>query len=295
MATIAILRGDKPDAQSEAVKTFEGLRAIGKDEYILIPYREIIFEITSDSVTVTYHGQDLADFELVYIRDFQGYEHERNAVAQYLQHHKKKFVNADVATFQHVSKLTQYVAFALESIPIPSSLYGHGEALKAAINAKFDFPIIVKSITANSGDDNFLVSNAGELDEILNEHSSKKLIAQEVIPNEGDLRIIVLGDRVGCVYGRVAKPGDHRNNVSQGGDKQYYSLDEIPVEHLELAIKAAHVVNREICGVDLMVDTRTAQPIVLEANFNFGIRAVPGVLSEELHGLADYLHERAAE
>ena len=72
MATIAILRGDKPDAQSEAVKTFEGLRAIGKDEYILIPYREIIFEIMSGSVTATYHGQDLADFDLVYIRDFQG-------------------------------------------------------------------------------------------------------------------------------------------------------------------------------------------------------------------------------
>jgi glutathione synthase/RimK-type ligase-like ATP-grasp enzyme len=95
------------------------------------------------------------------------------------------------------------------------------------------------------------------------------------------------------VYRRVAQAGDHRNNVSQGGDKQYLPVDAIPKEAIELAVRASQVLGRDICGADIMLHQQTGTPVVLEANFNFGIRALPGIVSEELHGLARYLHHRA--
>jgi glutathione synthase/RimK-type ligase-like ATP-grasp enzyme len=293
MARIAILRGDKPDETSEAYKTFVGLSSIGQDEYVLIPYREVIFEIYNGSNTVTYNGEDLAEFDLVYIRDFHGYEHERNAIAQYLDYRQRPAVNSDIKMFQHISKLTQYLTFSINDVAIPKSLYGKGETFLRRVSEVLTFPLIVKSIIANSGNDNYLVNDYSGLESLLSGQPDAKLIVQEAVPNDGDYRFVVLGDKVSCVYHRKAQEGDHRNNVSQGGEKNYLKLDELPPEYGQLAIKAAQTVHREICGVDIMIDSRTNQPLVLEANFNFGIRAMPGVISEELYGLAEYLHDKA--
>lgn len=293
MAKIAILKGDKPSDKSEAFATFSGLQEIAQDEYVLIPYSELVFTINDDNSMVTYNGEDLKTFDLVYIRDFQGYEFERNAVAYYLEQVGVKFLNSDVASFQHISKLTQYMAFSFNGIPIPRTIFAKGGVLaRAAIDA-FGFPIILKSITGNSGNDNFMVRDEPQLLEILNSHKDVKFVAQEFIPNQGDLRMIVLGDDVECVYSRVRKEGDHRNNVSQGGDKTYLSLDAVSDVHKQLAVRAAKAVGREICGVDVMINDATSAAVILEANFNFGIRAVPGKLSDELYGLASYLHKRA--
>ncbi|MEO5950530.1 MAG: ATP-grasp domain-containing protein [Candidatus Saccharimonadales bacterium] len=293
MATIAILKGDKRDDKSEAFQTYNGLASIGKDTYILITYAELIFELRDGYSCVRVGNKDLSSFDLVYIRDFQGYEYERNAVALYLKHHGVRFLNTDTAKFQHISKLTQYMQFVFSDVSIPSSIFGQGQYLIDAIENKFGYPAIVKSITGNSGNDNFLVKNHDELDKVINDHNQTKFIAQEFIPNDGDLRVIVLGGKVECIYSRIGKASDHRNNISQGGDKEYLDMNSVSTEHKDLAVRAALALGREICGVDVMVNKQTNKAIILEANFNFGIRAVPGVLSDELIGLASYLHETA--
>lgn len=295
MARIAVIKGDKPDDTSEAYATVAGLREINRDDYTLIRYSELLYEISDAGVSIAYQSGDLKDFDLVYIRDFQGYEFERNAIAQYLKQYSRKFLNSDIKNFQHISKLTQYITFAFNNVPIPYTLFGKNDVLIKGVLGRLSFPIILKSITGNSGADNFLIHNEAELRETLKTHAQVKFVAQEYVPNDGDLRIIVLGDKVECVYSRLHKAGDHRNNVSQGGDKQYLSLNEVADEYKQLAIRAAAAVEREICGVDLMINSATQAPIILEANFNFGIRAVPGTLSDELYGLSEYLHVKASE
>jgi glutathione synthase/RimK-type ligase-like ATP-grasp enzyme len=298
MSQILILKGDKPNEQSEAYQTYTGLREIGTDTYSLASYSDLVFEISDETYKVYYEEdgarRDLADFDLVYIRDFRGYEPERNCVAHYLRARKKRFVNSDVGNFQYLSKLTQYAQFATHGVPIPRSVYGHGSKLEALVASNFELPVIVKAITANSGEDNYLVRTAEELKELAARVTGKYII-QEFVPNERDFRVIVLEDEVKCVYSRERKEGEHRNNVSQGGNKTYLDLAKFPEDHKQLAIKAAQLLSREICGVDLMVNSDTGKALILEANFNFGIRAIPGVISEELHGLAEYLHKKAAE
>lgn len=295
MAKIAIIKGDKIDSDSEAYATVAGLREINRDEYTLIRYGDLLFTISDGDVSIKDGSNDLRDFDLVYIRDFQGYEFERNAIAHYLRQHAKRFLNSDVQNFQHISKLTQYLTFAFNQVPIPYTLFGKGAVLVEGVLGKLSFPMILKSITGNSGADNFLIRDEVELRTTLEANAQIKFVAQEYIPNDGDLRMIVLGDKVECVYSRIRKPGDHRNNVSQGGDKHYLSLDEVADQYKQLAVQAAAVVGREICGVDVMINSSTQSAIVLEANFNFGIRAIPGTLSDELYGLSEYLHLKASE
>ena len=293
MATIAILKGDKPNQTSEAYKTFRSLEQVGGDDYSLILYRDLVFEISQTGADIVYQGKSLKEFDLVYIRDFQGYEHERNTVALFLQKHGIRFLNQDVAQFQHLSKLSQYMTYSFNGLPIPHSWYGSGEEFLTTIAEKNAFPLIVKSITANSGNDNFVVHDKEQLFATFKDHGHKKLIIQEAIQNEGDYRLIVLGDSVSCVYYRKAQAGDHRNNISQGGEKQYLALSDVPEGLIALAVAAAKAVNREICGVDIMVHSGTQEPVVLEANFNFGIRAIDGTISDEIYGLAEYLHTQA--
>lgn len=293
MAKIAVLKGDKPNDQSEAYATVQGLSEIGLDEYALLLYSQLRITIDKE-VTITCGGVDLRDFDLVYIRDFQGYEFERNAVAQYLKYHNKKFLNSDVANFQHISKLTQYMTFAFNEVSIPFTVFAKDDELVTAVNELVGYPAIVKSITGNSGRDNFLVRDEQELRGVLSSNVGVKFVAQKFIPNNGDLRMIVLSDTVECIYSRMRQEGDHRNNISQGGDKQYLDLDSVDEAHKQLAVDAAKAVSRDICGVDIMLDSETGRAFVLEANFNFGIRAVPGQLSDELHGLATFLHKQAS-
>ena len=293
MARILILIGDKPQNESEGYKTYEGLEQLGKDEYAVARYQDVEFAITPTEAVVAAGGIPLTGYDLVYIRDFHGYEPERNTIGDYCNHAGIAFVNADTAVSQKISKLAQYMAFSFQGLSFPRSVYAGTARLRAAAEATLSYPMIVKSIVAKSGNDNHYVTSQEQFDELLATYPDVKFIAQEAIPNDGDYRVIVLGDRASCVYRRVAQSGDHRNNISQGGEKQYLPLEDVPAAITELAVAASRALGRDICGADIMINQRTDQPVVLEANFNFGIRAVPGVLSEELYGLAEYLHTRA--
>lgn len=56
------------------------------------------------------------------------------------------------------------------------------------------------------------------------------------------------------------------NNTSQGGAARLLPIDELTVEQQSLALQAAALMNREIAGVDLMFETGTGHPYILEVN-----------------------------
>ncbi len=293
MAKILILIGDKPEHESEGYKTYAGLKQLGRDEYEVVRYRDIEFTITPAGSRVVANGAELTAYDLVYIRDFHGYEPERNTIADYCNHAGVRFVNSDTAVSQKISKLSQYMTFSFHGLAFPRSVYTGTARLQAAAEKELAYPMVVKSILAKSGNDNHYITSPEQFAGLLAAQPAVKFIAQEAIPNDGDYRVIVLGDKATCVYHRVATSGDHRNNISQGGEKQYLAIEDVPQTITELAVAASRALGRDVCGADIMVNQQTDQPVVLEANFNFGIRAIPGVLSEELYSLADYLHERA--
>ena len=247
---ILILLGDKSNDTSDGYKSYMGLSQIGPDEYSVAHYRDVVFEIAAGTLRAFFvEGDeqiDLAGFDLVHIRDFQGYEQERNSIAQYLLAKKKKFLNSDLAQSQHLSKLAQYIQFQIHDVPFPKSLYCALVNADEQIGRYFGgYPVIVKGIQSRSGNDNFLVRSSEEMKAILDQDPKAKMVIQELIPNDGDYRYIVLGDKVTCVYKRTRGSDDeHRNNVSLGGSKEYLELESVAADLKATAVKAASCLSR---------------------------------------------------
>jgi RimK family alpha-L-glutamate ligase len=86
---------------------------------------------------------------------------------------------------------------------------------------------------------------------------------QRAIDHGGrDVRAFVVGGRVVAAIERVARDGEWRTNVSQGGTA--HAL-ELPAEWSRLAVKAAGAVGADYAGVDLL-PSRDGRLFVLEVN-----------------------------
>lgn len=280
-----ILKGGLPDQESTAYATYEAMKKLaGGIDWHIHSYDELEFFINTPRTDILIHpsGRSLADFDLVYIRDFRGYEHERNTCAYFLKHHKKRFINSDTANFQHISKLSQMFALDLVGVPVPASIYSRKPIIDPAAISRLGDRVIVKDIVGVGGSDNHLLSS-DIVSDFLGVNSSKRYIVQEYIPNEYDLRITVLGDRVGTVAKRTrGEKEDHRNNVKQGAKKEFLSQDSVRSTILADCIAAARVLNREIAGVDVVVDASTGRYAILEVNLNFGMESVQNIPPETL-------------
>ena len=103
------------------------------------------------------------------------------------------------------------------------------------------------------------------------ERTNSVFYVQRFVTHRGyDVRAFVVGNRVVGAIERRAPAGEWRTNVSRGGAAQHVAL---PVEWIELAVRAAACVGADYAGVDLLpaVDGRV---YVLEVNGIPGWRGV---------------------
>ncbi|BAF70003.1 ATP-grasp domain-containing protein [Nitratiruptor sp. SB155-2] len=112
-----------------------------------------------------------------------------------------------------------------------------------------------------------LVDSKDKLDMILpflNQTDFRFFYIEKFIDYDGsDYRIdLVDGEFIAC-YGRKAKKGDWRTNVTSGGSVILRDCDE---EVIEIAKKAAKAIDIEIAGVDLVYDREHEEYVVLEVN-----------------------------
>lgn len=289
MADILILKGAREPAESSAYKTWQALKAAGNAQYFLESYADIMFCIRNGEARCYSQatGRDLATYDLVYIRDFHGYEHERNAIALYLTHKNRKFINKDIGSFQHISKLTQYFALATHGVPVPDMTYGRPQYI--AEMADVTYPAVFKSVVGSNGADNVLVRNKQELLNANVRHGA----LQPFIPNDHDMRVVVADNDILLAYKRMrGSRADHRNNVAFGAKREVVS--DLPAGVAELAKKAAHILGRNLAGVDIIKNKKTGAYYVLEVNFNFGMAEVgDGIAEQYYRQLATYLEAKA--
>lgn len=290
MTKIAIIKGDREAEHSSAYATWAALQANGQDDYVLLTYADLCFYVGKDGVTChDTKGNDLAAFNLVYIRDFHGYEYERNALALYLQQNDVTFINQDTAEFQDISKLTQYMRLAYAGVPVPESYYVHPQNFSYLLtDSSVSFPLIIKSISGSNGQQNFLVHTPEELATV----EVNKPVIQRFLPNSFDYRVIVADDEVLLAYKRVrVDTSNHRNNVAAGAARE---VVEVPEEVSRIAVAAAKATRRNLAGVDVLQNSETGEYAVLEVNFNFGMTELSdGVADEYYTKLANYLHDKA--
>ena len=219
----------------------------------------------SFSIFDTLHGVDIADYDAIFVRadQLRKYMGTIAAINEYAAMHNIKVVN-DYRNARDSSKLLQAVQFEKLDIPVARTLLVTGGLLRN-MPSDWKFPCIMKATHGSHGNDNHLVQTVEEVERIAAETPDKPFVLQRFVPNDGDFRILMIGDEV-ITIGRKAAEGSHLNNTSQGGEAVMVPVDSLPAKIITDAKKIMNELRMTIAGVDVLIDKETGDYYFLEVN-----------------------------
>lgn len=256
-------------------------------------YRDIGWTVGAEAkITHLPSGLVISDVDFVWFKSYVRYEEEAVAIAHLLNQLDINFVSSELLSSASTSKLTQYVRLWAAGLPMPRTAYVPLSYLRQefeSIQNSFGKKIIIKAADGKGGDDNYCIDSLPQADEIASKHKDQNFVIQEFIPNDADYRVLVVGDEPKMIIERRRQDDTtHLNNTSQGAQAQLLPLDALSKAEIALCLDAAQTLKREVAGVDLMRDSQTAKPYILEVNS--GPQVGSGAFtSEKLAMFADYL------
>jgi glutathione synthase/RimK-type ligase-like ATP-grasp enzyme len=234
-------------------------------------YADLLIEFATNSIEVSRlsTGEQLSEFDFVYFKSFFRYSEHAATVAAYLDVQSVPYVCTELRGHIALTKVTQFTRLSLAGIPIAKTVFLHPTAYADQFDLlveKLGLPFIFKSTDGSGGDENYLIKGKDELHAALTKHSGLHFVAQSFIANDSDLRILIVGGEIQLVIRRTRAGDSHLNNTSQGGSAELVPVEQLSTEHQTIALAAAKIMNREIAGVDLMFESNSGEPYVLEVN-----------------------------
>jgi len=181
-------------------------------------------------------------------------------------------------------KAYQMLALKKAGIDVPKSTYGSlwylfetmkkpfpNPSLDRAGGNTFYFPVIIKGSGGDRGTRVYKAENIEEMEKLVRDlrksetEEGKRYMLQEYIPNDGDYRVLVLGNKVLGVMKRSSQNKEEfRNNYSAGGSVE---VADLPEEIKQLAVKAADVCGLWVAGVDVAFRNYDInRPVIWEVN-----------------------------
>ncbi|WP_321417980.1 hypothetical protein [uncultured Desulfobacter sp.] len=134
--------------------------------------------------------------------------------------------------------------------------------------AQFGLPFVCKQIRSSSGLGVFLIRSLNDYQ--CYAQMNPVIYAQEYVPMERDLRIVIVGERVVSAYWRVGGTDHFHNNVSRGG---MICRTDIPTDIVERVLQVAQALEVNHAGFDVAVTSHGIY--VLEFNLYFGTQGIP--------------------
>ena len=259
-------------------------------------YHGIGLELSADKLKafVIDTGQSVHDFAAVYFKSYFRYHEQATAIVEALNANNTSFVGAELQEYIPAHKLSQMARLARAGIAIPKTIYlptEHYVAQFDYVQSSLSERFVFKAIDGSTGDDNYLVSSQAQLAKIVAENSDRHFIAQEFIANDSDLRFLVVGKKLKLIIKRSRlDDSTHLNNTSQGARAELLDVASYDQAVVNLALESAAIMNRDIAGVDIMLQTGTGKPYVLEVNASPQI-ASGAFEQEKLAIYADYFKE----
>lgn len=116
-------------------------------------------------------------------------------------------------------------------------------------SSSLHYPFITKTVSGHGGKEVFLVKDKAMQRRLLKQYEQLSFIYQEYLPNDGDVRLYVLDDKVIAAVKRI-NSGDFRNNYSLGGE---VSLYEPSKEMVDAALLIAKTLGSTYIGVDFLL------------------------------------------
>jgi RimK family alpha-L-glutamate ligase len=195
-------------------------------------------------------------------------------------------------------------------LPVPKySLIQNEHGLdKALMEIGGKFPIIMKLLSGTQGIGVSIVDSYASYKSVYQTikklNPSSEILVQEKIDSNFDLRIQVIVKNLGevnyeenpdnfIVLGamkRKAIKKDFRTNYSLGGQVEKYNL---PEKLKRIACNAAAAVGCHWCGVDLMIDSKSKKPYILEVNSSPGTEGISKALGVPIVAeVIDYVSDK---
>ena len=161
-------------------------------------------------------------------------------------------------------KIKQTALFEMMNIPHPRTRVFYGKRQKNNITDYFTFPFIAKIPRGSAmGRGVYLIQNNADLRSYI--HLTNPAYIQEYLPLNRDIRVVIIGNRVGHSYWRIAPEHEFRSNVALGGRIR---LESVPQAALDLALSTAQICRWDDVGIDIC--QHEGKLYILEANMKYG-------------------------
>jgi glutathione synthase/RimK-type ligase-like ATP-grasp enzyme len=232
-------------------------------------FDDLIYSVQNDAVQLyDYRNKhQITDYDVVYFRYWGAQEGHAVAAARVCKLLGVPFIDSEVLRTGSQNKITQYVNLYEAKVPIPKTLIAEASLLQAVhTEYGFQMPFIMKDKAGTRGQDNFLVRTPEAMQKIVDVYPEVTFVLQEFIPNTGDYRVVVMGDRVRLLIRREANGDTHLNNTSQGGSAHIVPIETLPTKVLEDCVRASKFYGREVTGVDIVESSETGEYLCFEVN-----------------------------
>lgn len=254
----------KADAFADKVRRkLEGLAWVENCEI-----SELFFEIDNDHMSI-YHPQkrfDIREFDLVIIRHIGAFSIEAHAITLYCEHFGIRYTDTYLNRLLLDNKVsTEFLLWVNDIKRLPRTFYGPTEELVRRL-PELGERAIFKDNEGSKGRLNFVVHSGEDIWNIVNDNPGVHFLLQEFIPNDGDLRVLIMNDRPVMVIKRTSDGSSHLNNTSQGGQAEVLDNETIDGQILDISIKSAQVTKLQVAGVDIVTSKDTGEFYILEIN-----------------------------
>jgi ribosomal protein S6--L-glutamate ligase len=201
---------------------------------------------------------------------------------------------------------SQYLEEA--GLPVPRyALVPNEDSLDQALEKiGGEFPVVMKLLSGTQGIGVSLVDSYASLKSVYQTirklNTESEILIQEKIDSNFDLRIQVIVKKFdpinpspdNCIIlgsmKREAVEKDFRTNYSLGGSVSSYDISE---ELIDIACKAANAVGCHWCGVDIMIDSKTEKPYILEVNSSPGTEGISKAIGKPIvSDVLDYILDK---
>ncbi len=192
-------------------------------------------------------------------------------------------------------KLRSLQLLASSGVGLPKTAFtNYSKEVKKLVETVGGAPIIVKLLEGTQGHGVVLGGTKKGAESIIEAfHAMKaRVIVQEFIPESkgADIRAFIVDGKVVGAMKRQGKEGEFRSNLHQGGSG---TLIKLTKEEKKAALTAAHAMDLQIAGVDMLQSNRG--PLILEVNSSPGLRGIEQTTQKDIAAVIVKYVEKAVE
>ncbi|MEJ2467773.1 MAG: 30S ribosomal protein S6--L-glutamate ligase [Campylobacterales bacterium] len=238
--------------------------------------------ITSDSPSMHYKGEELVDFDAVIPRIGASITFYGTAVLRQFEVMGLYPLNDSIAISRARDKLRSMQLLARKGVGMPATGFARNpDDIEDVLSMVGGAPVVIKLLEGTQGIGVVLAETKKAAESVIQAFMglNANIMVQEFIKEAGgaDIRCLVIGDKVVAAMKRQGPEGDFRSNLHRGGSANVVKIT--PAERAA-AVAAAKAMGLKVCGVDMLRSTRG--PLIMEVNSSPGLKGIESASGKDI-------------